>query len=156
MPVFPVKNWSCCSQLGFSRLSVFWIALMPSRTVPCHWRDVTWRGVTRTRRRSCIHRPISIHLSIYIYLLTYLFTYLLYPIRTAVETALAWYTSCYTQWRRDTVLIINTSVVLVSVHGLLGLLGLYTRSSLHSFISFSPPVPVPNRPPRLCGRKAKC
>ena len=75
-------------------------------------------------------------------------------LRTAVETAITWYTIVAMQWRGDTALI-NTSIVLAAVHGLLGLPGRCARSSLHSFSPF-PPVPVPNQPPRFCGRKTKC
>ena len=49
---------------------------------------------------------------------------------------------------------LNTSIILAAVHGLSGLFRAYPRSSLHSFVPF-PPVPVPNKPPRFCGRKAK-
>ena len=60
----------------------------------------------------------------------------------AVETAIAWYTSCYAMARGH---YLNILVVLVAVHGLLGLPGRGARSSLHSFSFLSPPPPP--RPP---------
>ena len=58
---------------------------------------------------------------------------------TAVETAFAPCTSRTLFWRRSTVSPV--------------FFGRYPRSSLHSLALF-PPVPVPNKPPRFCGRKA--
>ena len=57
-----------------------------------------------------------------------------------------------TQWRGPH--CHNIFVVLAAVHGLLGLRGRCARSSHQSVVPF-PPVPVPNKPPRFCGRKAK-
>ena len=76
-------------------------------------------------------------------------------LRKAVETAIAWHASRCTTARGHR---LNTSIVLAAVHSLLGLLGQYTRLSLHSFAPFPPPhhVPIHNMPSRLCGRKAKC
>ena len=71
-------------------------------------------------------------------------------LRTAVETATAWYTSCCTIARGH---CLNILVVLAAVHVLLGLPGRCARWSLHSFAPVAP-VPVPNKPPRFCGRKA--
>ena len=70
----------------------------------------------------------------------------------AVGTAIAWYTSCCTMARGH---CLNIFVVLAAVHGLLGHRGWSGRSGLHSF-THPPPVPVPNKPPRFCGRKSKC
>ena len=70
---------------------------------------------------------------------------------TAVETAIA---QCTSRWEMARGHRLNTSIVLAAVHGLLGLPDRWTRSSLHS--SAPSASPVPNRPPRLCGRKAKC
>ena len=81
-------------------------------------------------------------------------------LRKAVETAIAWHASCCTMAKGHR---LNTAIVLAVVHSLLGLLGQYTRLSLHSFAPFPPPpppptrhVPIHNKPSRLCGRKAKC
>ena len=70
-------------------------------------------------------------------------------LRTAVERAIAWYTSCYAMARGHR---LNMFVVLEAVHGLLGLPGRSARSEPSLFL---PPSPVPNKPPRVCGRKAK-
>ena len=57
------------------------------------------------------------------------------------------------QWRGDTALTLpllwRRSTVSPAVF-----FGRYPRSSLHSFVPF-PSVPVLNKPPRFCGRKAK-
>ena len=60
-------------------------------------------------------------------------------LRTAVETAIAWYTDCWTRARGH---CFNIVVILTAVHGLLGLRGRCTRSSLRSL---SPPPPPPPR-----------
>ena len=70
---------------------------------------------------------------------------------TAVETAIA---QCTSRWAMARGHRLNTSIIQAAVHGLSGLFRAYPRSSLHSFVPF-PPVPVPNKPPRFCGRKAK-
>ena len=58
-------------------------------------------------------------------------------LRTAVQTAIVWYTSCYAMARGH---CLNILAVLEAVHG---------------FLAPFPPAPVPNKPPRFCGRKAK-
>ena len=55
------------------------------------------------------------------------------------------------QWRGDTAL--TTSIVLAAVHGLSGLFR--AVSAVEPSLFSPPPVPVPNKPPRFCGRKAK-
>ena len=56
------------------------------------------------------------------------------------------------QWRGDTTLTLPLFWRRSTVSPVF--FGRYPRSSLHSFVPF-PPVPVPNKPPRFCGRKAK-
>ena len=70
---------------------------------------------------------------------------------TAVERAIA---QCTSRWAMARGHRLNTSIVLAAVHGLSGLFR--AVSAVESF-TLSPPshsVPVPNRPTRLCGRKA--
>ena len=70
---------------------------------------------------------------------------------TAVETAIA---QCTSRWAKARGHRLNTSIVLAAVHGLSGLF--LAVSAVEPF-TLSPPshsVPVPNRPTRLCGRKA--
>ena len=55
------------------------------------------------------------------------------------------------QWRGDTALTLPLFWRRSTVSPVF--FGRYPRSSLHSFVPF-PPVPVPNRQPRFCGRKA--
>ena len=55
------------------------------------------------------------------------------------------------QWRGDTALTLPLLWRRSTVSPVF--FGRYLRSSLHSFVPF-PPVPVPNKPPRFCGRKA--
>ena len=58
------------------------------------------------------------------------------------------------QWRGDTALTLPLYWRRSTVSPVF--FGRYPRSSLHSFVlSPCPPVPVPNKPPRFCGRKAK-
>ena len=70
---------------------------------------------------------------------------------TAVEAAIA---QCTSRWAMARGHRLNTSIVLAAVHGLSGLFR--AVSAVEPFTP-SPPshsVPVPNRPTRLCGRKA--
>ena len=48
----------------------------------------------------------------------------------------------------------NTSIVLAAIHGLSGLFRAVSANE-PSLLRPLPPVPVPNKPPRFCGRKAK-
>ena len=69
----------------------------------------------------------------------------------AVETAIA---QCTSRWAMARGHRLNTSIVLAAVHGLSGL---FRAVSAVDPFNLSPPshsVPVPNRPTRLCGRKA--
>ena len=68
---------------------------------------------------------------------------------TAVETATA---QCTSRWAMAREHRLNTSTILVAVHGLSGLFRRYPRSSLHAFVR----PPAPDKPSRFCGRKAKC
>ena len=70
---------------------------------------------------------------------------------TAVETAIA---QCTSRWAMARGHRLNTPIVLAAVHGLSGLFR--TVSAVEPSL-FRPPVPVPNKPPRFCGRiyKAK-
>ena len=70
---------------------------------------------------------------------------------TAVETAIA---QCTSRWAMAWGHRLNTSIVLAAVHGLSGLSG-GIRGRAFTLSSPSLPVPVPNKPPRFCGRKAK-
>ena len=70
---------------------------------------------------------------------------------TAVERAIA---QCASRWAMARGHRLNTSIVLAAVHGLSGL---FRAVSAVEPFTLSPPshsVPVPNRPTRLCGRKA--
>ena len=70
---------------------------------------------------------------------------------TAVETAVA---QCTSRWAMARGHRLNTSIVLAAVYGLSGL---FRAVSTAGPFTLSPPshsVPVPNRPARLCGRKA--
>ena len=70
---------------------------------------------------------------------------------TAVERAIA---QCTSRWAMAREHRLNTSIVLAAVHGLSGL---FRAVSAVEPFTLSPPshsVPVPNRPTRLCGRKA--
>ena len=70
---------------------------------------------------------------------------------TAVERAIA---QCTSRWAMVRGHRLNTSIVLVAVHGLSGL---FRAVSTVDPFTLSPPshsVPVPNRPTRLCGCKA--
>ena len=70
---------------------------------------------------------------------------------TAVERAIA---QCTSRWAMARGHRLNTSSVLAAVHGLSGLFR--TVSAVEPFTLSSPShsVPLPNRPTRLCGRKA--
>ena len=70
---------------------------------------------------------------------------------TAVERAIA---QCTSLWARARGHRLNTSIVLAAVHGLSGLFR--AVSAVEPFTLSSPfhSLPVPNRPTRLCGRKA--
>ena len=62
------------------------------------------------------------------------------------------------QWRGDTALTLPLFWRRSTVSPVF--FGRYPRSSLHSFVPFPPPhppspTPVPNKPSRFCGRKAK-
>ena len=70
---------------------------------------------------------------------------------TAVETAIA---QCTSRWEMARGHRLNTAIVLAAVHGLSG--PFRAVSAVEPF-TLSPPshsVPIPNRPSRLCGRKA--
>ena len=70
---------------------------------------------------------------------------------TAVERAIA---QCTSRWAMARGHRLNTSIVLAAVHGLSGL---FRAVSAVKLFTLSPPshsVPVPDRPTRLCGRKA--
>ena len=69
----------------------------------------------------------------------------------AVERAIA---QCTSRWAMTRVHCLNSTIVLAAVHGLSGL---FRAVSAVEPFTLSPPshsVPVPNRPTRLCGRKA--
>ena len=66
----------------------------------------------------------------------------------AVETAIA---QCTSRWAMARGHRLNTSIVLAAVHGLSGL---FWAVSAVGAITLSPLVPVPNKQPRFCGRKA--
>ena len=70
---------------------------------------------------------------------------------TAVETAIAQCTSRCAKARGHR---LNTSIVLAAVHGLSGLFRAVSAVEPSLFRPL-PPVPVPNKPSRFCGRKAK-
>ena len=70
---------------------------------------------------------------------------------TAVGTAIA---QCASRWAMARGHRLNTSIVLVAVHGLSGL---FRAVSAVKPFTLSPPshsVPIPNRPTHLCGCKA--
>ena len=71
---------------------------------------------------------------------------------TAVETAVARCTSCCAMARGHR---LNTSIVLAAVHGLSGLFRAVFAVEPSLFRPPPSPVPVPNKHPRFCGRKAK-
>ena len=50
---------------------------------------------------------------------------------------------------------LNTSIILAAVHGLSGLFRAVSAVELSLFRPLPPTVPVPNKPPRFCGRKTK-
>ena len=70
---------------------------------------------------------------------------------TAVERAIAQCTSCWAMGRGHR---LNTSIVLAAVHGLSSLFWAVFAVKFFTLSSPSHSVPVPNRPSRLCGRKA--
>ena len=70
---------------------------------------------------------------------------------TAVETAIA---QCTIRWAMARGHRLNTSIVLAAVHGLSGLFRAVSAVEPFTLSSPSHSVPVPNRPTRLCGRKA--
>ena len=70
---------------------------------------------------------------------------------TAVETAIEQYTSRWAMARGHR---LNTSIVLAAVHGLSGLFRVVSAVEPFTLSPSSHSVPVPNRPSRLCGRKA--
>ena len=74
---------------------------------------------------------------------------------TAVETAIAQCTSRYAMARGHR---LNASIVLAAVHGLSGLFRAVSAVEPSLSLPVPPPplVPVPNKQPRFCGRKAKC
>ena len=69
----------------------------------------------------------------------------------AVERAIAQCTSCWAMARGHR---LNTSIVLAAVHSLSGLFRAVSAVEPFTLSSPSHSVPVPNRPTRLCGRKA--
>ena len=70
---------------------------------------------------------------------------------TAVETAIARCTSRCALARGHR---LNTSIVLAAVHGLSGLFRAVSAVEPSLFRPLPPAVPVPNKQPRFCGRKA--
>ena len=73
---------------------------------------------------------------------------------TAVETAIA---QCTSRWAMARGHRLNTSIVVAAVHGLSGRLFRAVSAVEPSlFRPLPPPVPVPNKPSRFRGRKAKC
>ena len=70
---------------------------------------------------------------------------------TAVERAIA---QCTSRWAMARGHRLNTSIVLAAVHGLSGLFQAVSAVEPFTLSSPSHSVPVPNRPTRLCGRKA--
>ena len=69
---------------------------------------------------------------------------------TAVETAIA---QCTSRWAMARGHRLNTSIVLVAVHGLSGL---FREVSAVEPSLFRPLPRLPNKPPRFCGRRVKC
>ena len=70
---------------------------------------------------------------------------------TAVERAIA---QCTSRWAMARGHRLNTSAVLAAVHGLSGLFRAVSAVEPFTLLPPSHSVPVPNRPNRLCGRKA--
>ena len=70
---------------------------------------------------------------------------------TAVERAIV---QCTSRWAMARGHRLNTSIVLAAVHGLSGLFRAVSAVEPFTLSSPSHSVPVPNRPTRLCGRKA--
>ena len=70
---------------------------------------------------------------------------------TAVGTAVA---QCTSRWAMARGHRLNTSIVLAAVYGLSGLFRAVSAVEPFTLSSPSHSVPVPNRPTRLCGRKA--
>ncbi len=70
---------------------------------------------------------------------------------TAVERSIA---QCTSRWAMARGHRPNTSIVLAAVHGLSGLFRAVFAVEHFTLSSPSHSVPVPNRPTRLCGRKA--
>ena len=70
---------------------------------------------------------------------------------TAVERAIA---QCTSRWAMARGHRLNTSIVLAAVHGLSGLFRAVSAVEPFTLSSPSHTVPVPNRPTRLCRRKA--
>ena len=62
---------------------------------------------------------------------------------------------CTSRWAMARGHRLNTSIVLAAVHGLRSFSG-GIRGRAFTLSSPSLPVPVPNKPSRFCGRKAKC
>ena len=71
---------------------------------------------------------------------------------TTVETAIA---QCTSRWAMARGHRLDTSIVLAAVHGLFGLFRAVSTVEPSVFRPLPPPVPVPNKHPRFCGRKAK-
>ena len=74
-----------------------------------------------------------------------------YP-STAVETANE---QCTSRWAMARGHSLNTYIVLAAVHGLSGLFRAVSAVEPSLFRSPPPPIHVPNKSPRFCGRKAK-
>ena len=70
---------------------------------------------------------------------------------TAVETSIV---QCTSRWARARGHRLNISIVLAAVHGLSGLFPAVSKVEPSLFRPLPPPVPVPNKPLRFCGRKA--
>ena len=70
---------------------------------------------------------------------------------TAVERAIA---QCTSRWAMARGHRLNTSIVLVAVHGLSSLFRAVSAVEPFTLLPPSHSVPVPNRPTHLCGRKA--
>ena len=71
----------------------------------------------------------------------------------AVETAIA---QCTSRWAMARGHRLSTSIVLAAVHGLSGLFRAVHAVEPSLFCPLPTPLPVPNKPSRFCGRKAKC
>ena len=72
-------------------------------------------------------------------------------VSTVVERAIA---QCTSRWAMARGHRLNTSIVLATVHGLSGLFRAVSAVEPFTLLPPSHSVPVPNRPTRLCGRKA--